>query len=232
MNIRDMINRVQVQVRDRRFWNDDQVISLINTIQDELTTEFNLQVADYYEFTSVVGQQRYQMPSNLISIELLYYDNGNIQRIAIIDRPLDIYTKVTDPLEQGDPYIGFLWKTSGRNELWIYPTFSDVCNLQLWFYGMPTSITRDSDTSSLPVEWHTGIVNAVINKIRVYDEQLSVSDEIALWRGMINMLNKFDVTKKILEQDGRYGTISSQLIGTSGNMLGLVDGSEKGIIWL
>jgi hypothetical protein len=231
MTIREMIDYIQAEVNSRRFWNDERIISIINLLQQKLSVELKLSVRDFYKFSSTL-EQRYLLPSNLLSIESLWYDNAGMQRnIRIVAKPSDVYGLNTDPdTDKSDnPYKAFMWTASGRNELWMFPMFDTAgIDIWMWFYGLPSNISTDNDVSSLPIETHVYIVEAVKNRITQVDEQITKAEELALWRNIVNECKQIDTVKNIIQ---RGSQLTPQSVGEAYDDFGLVDGSQRGILW-
>ena len=235
MTVREIIDYVQLSVNDRRYWNDNRLISLLNLLQMKMANDLKLVFRDYYTLSSTL-EQRYLLPSSLISIELLWYDNeGTEQHIDIVNSPKEVYLKHSDPDTEtsGQPGKGFIWEASGRKELWIYPLFDaagvEIC---MWFYGIPPKLNTDNDTPVLATEWHIHLIESAINRIMRLDEQITIAEEEALWSKIIHACKTMDTTKTIMEtnssirQDNNYPSISR---GSNG--IGLIDRSEAGINW-
>jgi hypothetical protein len=235
MTVREIIDYVQLSINDRRYWNDERLISLLNLLQMKMANDMKLVFRDFYKFESTL-EQRYLLPSSLISIELIWYDNaGTEQRINVVNSPKEVYTKHSDPdTDTSDqPYKAFIWEASGRKELWIYPLFDTAgVEIWMWFYGIPPKLNTDNDTPVLHTEWHIHLIESAINRIMRLDEQITIGEEEALWSKIIHSCRSMDTTKMVMETDGKvrqdnnYPTISR-----GGNYSGLIDNSDAGIIW-
>lgn len=232
MTTREIIDYVQTIISSRRYWNDTKIINLINFCQNKMTSEMKLTIQDFYKFSSSL-EQRYLLPSNLISIEELWYDNAGVQRkINIVPTPKSIYGVFDDPdtNTSDTPFSAFIWTSSGRRELWVYPLFStEGIDVFMWFYGTPPLITKDNDMPSIPVEWHILLAEAVINKTQQLDDQISKSDELALWKDILNSCKTMDTTKNVMERGSIIRPASEYPI--SEVSFGMFDGSERGINW-
>lgn len=236
MTVREIIDYVQLSINDRRYWNDTRLISLLNLLQMKMANDLKLVFRDYYTFMSEASSQRYLLPSSLISIELLWFDNGGTeQNINIVNSPKEVYLKHADPnTDTSDqPYKGFIWEASGRKELWIYPLFSTAgVELSMWFYGVPPKLNTDNDTPALPTEWHIHLVESAVNRAMRLDEQITVAEEEALWSKIIHTCKTMDTTKLIMETEANINQDMNYPMITGGtDAVGLVDRSEAGIIW-
>jgi len=229
MTIRDMIDYIQADVNSRRFWNDERIINIINLIQNRMAIELKLVVEDFYKFSSTL-EQRYLLPSNLIAINTLWYNNGGNNRlIKIVSNPSEVYGRESNPETEtsSNPYKAFIWSTSGRKELWIFPKFdTEGIDLWLFFYGTPTRIISDNDVPSLPVETHVYLVEAVKNRIAQVDEQITKAEELALWKDIIMMCKQIDTVKNVITRSSQF-----EKEGIKVNFDGLIDGSGMGITW-
>ena len=230
MTIRDIIDYVQADVNSRQFWNDERIINIINMVQYRMSVELKLVVEDFFKFSSTLDQ-RYLLPSNLMAIENLWYNSGGTKRIIkIVPKPSDVYGLESEPETNtsDNPYKAFIWTSSGRKELWMFPKFSTAgIDLWLWFYGTPARINSDNDVSPLPVETHIYIVEAVKNHIAQVDEQITKMEELALWKDLIAMCKQIDTVKNIVTRDSQFAKQGITVL----NDFGLVDGSNNGISW-
>ena len=237
MTVREIIDYVQEQINSRRYWNDTRLINLMNILQLKMANDLKLVFRDFYKFSSTT-EQRYQMPSNLISLEYLWYDNnGTESQIDIVSSPREVYGKHSDPdTDTSDqPYKAFLWDSSGRLELWIYPIFNVAgVDIWMWFFGIPPKLTTENDMPVLPNEWHIHLVDAIINRTMQIDEQITKGEELALWKDIILTCKQMETTRSIMErrasvqQDRLYPDPDYRGRGMGS---GLIDGSEQGITW-
>jgi len=231
MIVRDIIDYVQSTVGARRYWNDTRIISFINQVQDKMAVMLKLTCQDFFKFESTLDQ-RYEVPSTYVNNQLMYYNNaGSEQVITILPAPNNIYGIFNNPDTDStdNPSRAFIWNTSGRKELWIYPRFS-VAGIEIWwfFWGLPSRLTNDNDVSPLPPEWHILIVEAVINKIKVADEIMLPTEELALFQNIVHTAKTMETTKGVVERGSiiqPYDNFPS--IGS----IGLIDGSAVGIKW-
>ena len=231
MIVRDIIDYVQNTVGARRYWNDTRIISMINQVQEKMAVELKLTVQDFYKFDSTLDQ-KYEIPSNYVATQLLYYDNGGTEKvIKILPTPNNIYGVFNDPDTDttDNPSRAFIWNSSGRKELWVYPRFV-TAGIDIWwfFWGLPNKLANDNDVSPLPPEWHILIVEAVINKIKVADEMMLASEELVLFQQIVRSAKTMETTKGIIERGSILQPYDQFPLG---NGIGLIDGSYKGITW-
>jgi hypothetical protein len=231
MIVRDIIDYVQLTVGARRYWNDQRIVSFINQVQDKMAVMLKLTCQDFYKFESTLDQ-RYEIPSTYVNNQLMYYGNGGSEQvITILPTPNNIYGVFNNPDTDStdNPSRAFIWNTSGRKELWIYPKFA-TAGIEVWwfFWGLPSKLTNDNDTSPLPPEWHILIVEAVINKIKVADEYMSGIEELELFKQLVHTAKTMETTKGIIER-GSIIQPYDQFPSVGG--IGLIDGSANGIKW-
>jgi len=231
MIVRDIIDYVQLTIGARRYWNDTRIISFINQVQDKMAVMLKLTCQDFYKFESTLDQ-RYEIPSTYVNNQLMYYNNGGSEQvITILPRPNNIYGVFNNPDTDStdNPSRAFIWNTSGRKELWVYPKFA-TAGIEIWwfFWGLPSKLTNDNDVSPLPPEWHILIVEAVINKIKVADEIISSLEELELFKNIVHTAKTMETTKGIIER-GSIIQPYDQFPSVGG--IGLIDGSSNGIIW-
>jgi hypothetical protein len=232
MIVRDMIDYVQDTIGARRYWNDKRIISFINQVQEKMATMLKLVCQDYYKFSSSL-ETRYTIPSSYVSNQLLYYNNGGSENvIKIIPTPNNIYGVFNNPDTDStdNPNKAFIWNASGRKELWIYPKFAtEGIDISWFFWGLPSKLVNDNDVSPLPPEWHILIVEAVINKIKVNDEWMLASEELALFGVLVNAAKTMETTKGVIERGAILKPYSE--FPVVGGSFGLIDGSDNGITW-
>jgi len=108
MIVRDMIERFQARVDDNVYWGDTRAKALANEIQDDLAQEFKIQVKCYYTFKSVQGQTHYEVPSNYISSDTLYFNSSYNQIITIMSGPKAIVGVFSDRTTEGIPTRGYM----------------------------------------------------------------------------------------------------------------------------
>ncbi len=232
MIVRDIIDYVQDTIGARRYWNDKRVISMINQVQEKMAVMLKLTCQDFYKFSSSL-ETRYTIPSTYVNNQLMYYDNGGSENvISILPNPNNIYGVFSDPDTDStdNPTRAFIWNSSGRKELWIYPKFS-VAGVDIWwfFWGLPSRLVNDNDVSPLPSAWHILIVEAVINKIKVADEIMSSIEEIELFKQLVHTAKTMETTAGIIERGSIIKPYDE--FPNIGNSIGLIDGSSNGIKW-
>jgi hypothetical protein len=231
MIVRDIIDYVQLTVGARRYWNDQRIVSFINQVQQKMATELKLTIQDFYKFQSTL-EQRYEIPSTYVNNQLMYYNNGGTEKVInIVPAPNNIYGVFNNPDTDStdNPSRAFIWNSSGRRELWMYPKFA-TAGVDIWwfFWGLPPRLTNDNDVSPLPSEWHILIVEAVINKIKVADEIMSGVEELELFSRLVHTAKTMDTTKGIIER-GSIIQPEKSFMNVGG--IGLIDGSSNGINW-
>lgn len=235
MILRNMIRKVQDRLDDDVYWNDKRVIALLNEGKDELAKKLKCTTQQYYEFDSVAGQQKYQVPTTLVKSHLLFYNSGYNQEIHIHDDPNDIYTMYPDVTQEALPTKAYIWGASGRRDLVIYPTFNtDGITIKWWFYGWPEDIENDNDEYNFPTEWHPSLVKYAIHQAKVDDDELSVADALILWENEIRDIKSLDVTLALLStSETRYGTVDAHFprVGSGSNPLGLRITGDGDVIW-
>ena len=237
MTVRDMIIRFhsRMDAGAKVFWNDIRAIALINEIVDDICQELVTTVPCKYTFKSVSGQQNYQVPSNYVVNELLFYNSSYNNEIVIDTTPRKIYKLYPDTTTEGYPTRGFIWHQSGRRELQIYPTFSeDDIEMDWWFFGWPEDLVGDKDEPAVPIEWHPSITKEMRNRQREEDGEITLSDLSILWAREVIKIKRMDCTKEILSNRGQYGTFEGNYprisVGSSIDNQ-IVVASDDGTIW-
>ena len=189
MTRREMINKVQVRIDDRAYWNDDRVTGLLNQLKDDISQELKITAKRKYTFASVAGQTSYAVPHGLVSSELLHYGEPHWNEIRIVGGPRDFELGNHQVDLEGVPVMGYIWGESGRNQLTIYQTFNDTgIEITWWFYGWPEDMILDNDEPQFPTEWHPSLAKLAINEAKVDDDQMNLSDAEVIKAKEINKL--------------------------------------------
>lgn len=239
MILRDMITRFHDSMDDANavYWNDRRATSLANRMKDKLAQELKVTTKQLYEFDSVQGQQTYEVPERFIAHELLRYDSDSGSgEIIIKDTPRAIYGKYSSVTTEGFPSVGFIWGVSGRRELTIYPTFNaDGIELTWWFWGYPPDIQEDNDEFHLPTDWHSSIVEGMINERAARDGEINMADNLLLWKDEIRKIKALQTYQALLGRTRQYGTFEGQFskisAGGGNEELPFSIAGTDGVIW-
>jgi len=210
MILRNMITRIQGRLDDDVYWNDKRLKAILNQVQDKIAQELAITTPHYYSFESVQGQQHYQVPSGFVANELIHYNSGVNKVISIMKSPKAIHGVYTDPTMEGNPSIGYIWGSSGRRQLTIYPTFSsDGITIEWWFWGFPNELVGDNDEPTFPSEMHPSLVECTIAEAKSDDKEISISDALIIFANEIRKLRRLESMIEIIGNKGRYGSIDN-----------------------
>jgi len=234
MTVRDMIDRFQSRMDSgaKVFWNDARAIPLINEIIADISQELVVTVPCHLTFQSVASQKNYEVPSNYVVNELLFYNSSYNNEIHIKNTPRNIYTVYPDTTTEGYPTRGFIWHQSGRRELQVYPTFSEAgLDINWWFFGQPEDLTSDKDEPAIPIEWHSSIVKMMRYIQREEDNEMSFSESEILQAKEIAKIKRLDTTKEILSNHGQYGSFEGNFPRISPDLDIVVTSEIDGVIY-
>ena len=214
MTRRDIIDRFHslMDLYNTSYWNDSRATALLNTVKDKLAQEFTVNRTEQkYEFDSVEGQQVYQVPSTFVAHRWMYFNSSYNNVIKFYDGPESIYGPVADQTAEGVPFAAYIWGSSGRRELTIYPTFADDgIEVQWWFYGWPPDVAVNNDEPHLPIEWHPSIVKLMVAEQQRFDKIISVGDALIITEKVVRTLKEMDTTKRITSLGGRSGSVDDE----------------------
>lgn len=96
-----------------------------------------------------VGQN---LPTDLKSLEAAYYWNGSHRRGLGKQYIQELFLHAT-PTSSGQPFIEAGWDDSDRIWLWPHQGFDDLNSLHLIYWGWPTDLAADADTTDLDIKY-------------------------------------------------------------------------------
>lgn len=167
MIVSDIVTRVQRQFGDEASVQitSDDVIRWINDAQKEIAVQNDLTQATGTA-ASVIGQNEYAFPADMLSLNKLFYNNSRLRYLA--RQEYDAYVNPQDPNEvnTGDPLVYTRW---GSNYL-VYPRPSAVGTFKLLYTQRPPEVTTTADPLSLPLEYHPRIVEFCLRQAYEMDE--------------------------------------------------------------
>src|SRR5687768_3646573 len=131
MMVSDVITRVQRQFGDEASVQIDQadIIRWINDVAKEIAVQNDLGQATATQ-NSVVGQNLYTVPANMLAIRSIYYDSLKLDFFTRAE--YDQYINANDPKEtsSGTPII----YTRHVDDLLLYPKPDTVKEIKIWYF--------------------------------------------------------------------------------------------------
>lgn len=171
MLVSECITRVRVISGDTTAaqFTNDQVLSWINDGIRECAVNNNLLQKDASSNT-VVGQASYALPTDILKLHSVKYDNNVLQMITMEEfdkRYSGIGTSTTNAT--GIPVVGYVW----AGVLRVYPTPEAVKALVVSYLYDPAIITDVGDEITLPVGYHSRIVDYCLSQVALQDDDLN-----------------------------------------------------------
>lgn len=175
MIVSDVITRVQRQFGDEASVqiNDADVMRYINDCAKEMAVQNDLGAAVASQ-SSVVNQNLYSAPADMLAIRTIYYDN---LKLDFYPRPeYDQYVNANDPNET-NAGIPFLY-TRHVNDLLLYPKPSTVGTIKIWYFQRPTEVALTTDELPFAKEYHLRIVEYCLQQAYQTDEDWDAADRM------------------------------------------------------
>lgn len=169
MNVDDVVKRVQHKFGDEAGTQVTQndIIRYINDGQKELAYKNEILQA-IGNMNIVGGDNTYPIPSDLLTLRTLYYDDSRLMYLKKTD--YDEYINRDDPksVSQGIPVIYTRW----ANEFYLYPVPAQdlPSGLKLEYTQRPADVSDLTDELSLPLEYHSVLVDYCMQQAYETDE--------------------------------------------------------------
>lgn len=123
-------------------------------------------------YSSVIGTPGYALPSDINTLFSVSYDTTLIEGVSPSEMQI-IKTKWLDTTDSGTPIKYYVWAST----LYLYPTPDAVKNIVIHYTKMPTDVTSDASTLSLPVEYHKAIVEYCLARAYELDDDMNGSQQ-------------------------------------------------------
>lgn len=174
MNVTDVVNRVLRKFGDEASVQitQDDIIRFINDGQKEIA--FKNEILQAVGTMSVVGGQAdYSFPADLLTLNTMYYDNQIVKFMKGTD--YDNFIRDTDPqtTNSGKPLVYTRWASSFT----LYPKPSEdlADGLKIRYTRRPTDVTSLTDELSLPLEYHSVLVDYCLQQAYETDENVEMT---------------------------------------------------------
>jgi hypothetical protein len=176
MIVSDVITRVTRQFGDEANVQIDNadIIRWINDSVRDFSVQNDLTQATG-TINSVVDQNSYTFPADLLSMRSIYYDSQKLQFYKRTE--YDEYINKVDPLEEqsGTPILYTRWGT----EFLLYPKPDSIKQIKMRYLQRPTEVTVEGDTVPLPLEYHNRVVEYCLQQAYQTDEDWDASTQMS-----------------------------------------------------
>ena len=116
--------------------------------------------------SSTASQQTLAYPTNCIGIRRVEYDGKKLAAGGLEDDPKTSTTEVT-----GTPGEYTVWSDT----IYLYPTPDAVKTVKIFHYNEPAEVTTASTTMSVPVRYHTDIIDYVLSIMYAKDQNTQMA---------------------------------------------------------
>lgn len=172
MKVEDVINRVRTSAGDMSAlqFTNDQVLAWINDGIRECAVDNNL-LQKRGSQNSVVGQGDYALPSDILKLHSIKYDNEKL-RFLTLEEFDQYYSGVgTSTTDVGTPQVAYVW----AGVLKLFPVPQDVKQIIIdYLYDAPVHLIANiaTDEVGLPVGYHSRIVDYCLAQVAQQDDDI------------------------------------------------------------
>ncbi len=233
--VHQIVSRVQSLIEDESYWSQSRIVTMINQCKDSISEHFGLQTTGYGLFNSVVGQRSYALPVDFVALRLLYWSSGYyLAPENKVSSPDDVLKYTSTPSETGVPTQYYFWGKEDHVELWVWPTFDAVYDVEFWYWRLIPDVAESNDEPLLPRDLHSNIVEYCRRQTWVEDELHGYTPErFDIWWETV--LTKMQISKNIqvagTDQigpgnfDDRMPAIMEDEVGFAFRVVGTSDGT-------
>lgn len=152
------------------FYSQDEVFKVIYAAEQELATEGWVIEGKDTSIPTVSGTRIYSFPSLFIAIKRIEYDGRKLEKID--DREDDSLTIHDSGSQvQGTPAYYWVW----NDQVYLRPVPDAAETLTIYGYKEATLLTTASSTLSVPVRFHSKLINPVIAALAEKDENFEAA---------------------------------------------------------
>lgn len=195
MLVHQVVSRTQALIENPEYWTSARIIPMINQCKDSISTHFGLIANGYALMESVVSQRSYALPLDFLALKLLYWGSGyRLTPDHKVNSTVDILRYTSTPSETGVPSKYYLWGKEDHQELWVWPTFDAVYEVEFWYYRTIPDVVNNNDEPMIPRDLHNQIVEYCRRQTWVEDELHNYTPErFDMW--WENELMKMQISK-------------------------------------
>ncbi|MFF5977031.1 DUF6682 family protein [Streptomyces sp. NPDC012769] len=174
MNVQEVATRVKRTFGDESGVQitDDDIIRWINDAQEEIVIK-NEGLMETTALADIIqNQSEYSSPTNLSVLRSLKYNGYKLQQLTLneFNEYLDGYEApaMTSIYGAGIPEVFTVW--DGNITLFPKPNQSITGGLKIYYIKHPTAVATLADSLSVPLQYHTSIVNYCLQQAYELDE--------------------------------------------------------------
>jgi hypothetical protein len=178
MIVSDIVTRVQRQFGDEASVQIDSndIMRWINDGANKLAQEQDILQATGV-MSSVAGTNSYALPSDLLAVRTMYYNNKKLKFLKRTE--YDEYINSTDP-DEIQVGTSFLYTQWGPNYvLYPKPDTSIANGIKLFYIQRPTKVTTTADQCPLPEEYHPRLVEYCLQQAYQTDEDWDAATQMS-----------------------------------------------------
>lgn len=210
MNVQDIINRVQRTFGDEASVQvtTDDIIRWINDAQLEICKNNEQLLQTSATANTVAGQAEYDVPADIWTLRSLTYKGFRIKHMSFseFNEYLDGFgaTDGVSPYGPGIPEVFMVWQS--KITLFPKPAESITNGLKIFYSKQPTTITTVADALTVPLPYHTSVVEFCMSRAYELDEDL---EKAAFAKGKFDESNQRLNDRQQWEQREYYPRITT-----------------------
>lgn len=118
--------------------------------------------------SSVVGQRNYSLPTDIISIDTVMYDDIPLTATSLSDmkEQAGSYQTVT-----GVPLFWYMW----ANTIYLWPEPAEVKTISIYYVQAPTGVTNAADLLPIPDRYYSRLRDFCMSRASELDEDTASS---------------------------------------------------------
>lgn len=177
MNLGEIKTRVKRQFGDESGVQvtDGDIVRWVNDGQRDIVNQNEGILEEVVTANSVVGQQLYALPTNLLVLRgVTYKSSSDLSYYQMRGRSMQQFNIEADGWDGSQwannrqPQLYSVWKGSIR--LFPVPDENQVAALKIYYQRMPVDVALDGDIPDLPLQYHNAVVNYCLSQAYELDE--------------------------------------------------------------
>lgn len=157
---------IQIQDEDIFRWITDAQLEIIRQNESLLQTTA---VA-----STIVDQDEYTLPTDLMTLHSVKYNNFTLKGMNLVDFEEHIDgSDSRDNFTNGTPQVYYVW--AGKFTLFPRPDTALTNGLKIYYTKKPNPVASDTDSLSVPEQYHNAIVNFCLQQAYELDEDWEAS---------------------------------------------------------
>jgi hypothetical protein len=175
MLVSDVVTRVLRQFGDEASVQIEEadIIRYINDGIREIVTRNDIGQTTG-TINSVVDEDEYNVPADLMSMRTLYYDNERLKFLSKAE--FDEYIIAQDPnqIQRGTPFIWTKW----ASQFILYPKPDSIKVVKLQYLRKPTEVTASGDTLPVASEYYNRVIEYCLQQAYQTDEDWDAATQM------------------------------------------------------